>query len=256
MKFDKKIFFCHIPKTAGTSLRLSLEQAVGDAAVVPSQALIFHHGGRYPPLHEALQELQDKPNYRLFRGHYAFWVRKYLPRNTLTIVVLRDPVERAISHIRHFLADGKTTEAEALDSLDQGRLPVPENALCRYLGGAAIEAVGQELSARFLDSKSNPIVDHNDLFKRAISTGRSVDIMGFTDDMPALYEKISQETGLPLTMRQDNPSRYPALSLSDRQLDTVRRHNQLDLQLYEAMRAERNSNKLTRLLKRTGLYRT
>ncbi len=83
-----------------------------------------------------------------------------------------------------------------------------------------------------------------------------MDIMGFTDEMPDLYEKISQETDLPLTMRQDNPSRYPALSLSDRQLETVRRHNQLDLQLYEAMRADRNSNKLTRLLKRTGLYRT
>jgi len=67
LKFDRKIFFCHIPKTAGTSLRLSLEQAVGDAAVVPSQTLIFHHGGRYPPLHEALQELHDKPDYRLFR---------------------------------------------------------------------------------------------------------------------------------------------------------------------------------------------
>ena len=256
LKFDRKIFFCHIPKTAGTSLRLSLEQAVGDAAVVPSQAQISHHGGRYPPLHEALLELQEKPDYRLFRGHYGFWVRKYLPKDTLTIVILRDPLERVLSHIRHFLADGRITEADAFESLDQGRLPIPDNSICRYLGGTPIKAVGQELSDRFLASRFDPIDDHDSLFKRAVSTGRSVDIMGFTDEMPDLYDKVSQETDLPLTMRQDNPSRYPALSLSDRQLDTVRRHNQLDLQLYETMRAERNSNKLTRLLKRTGLYRT
>ena len=203
-----------------------------------------------------LLELQEKPDYRLFRGHYDFWVRKYLPKDTLTIVILRDPLERVLSHIRHFLADGRITEADAFESLDQGRLPIPDNSICRYLGGTPIKAVGQELSDRFLASRFDPIDDHDSLFKRAVSTGRSVDIMGFTDEMPDLYDKVSQETDLPLTMRQDNPRRYPALSLSDRQLDTVRRHNQLDLQLYETMRAERNSNKLTRLLKRTGLYRT
>jgi hypothetical protein len=71
--------------------------------------------------------------------------------------------------------------------------------------------------------------------------------------MPALLERISQETGLPLTLRQDNQSRYPALSLSDRQLDVIRNHNTIDLRLYETMRAERNSNKFIRLLRRTGL---
>ncbi|MGX1498049.1 hypothetical protein ACSSV1_003100 [Labrenzia sp. MBR-25] len=253
MKFDKQIFFCHIPKTAGTSLRLSLEQAVGEAAVVPSQALISHHLGRYPPLHVALQELQDKPDFRLFRGHYGFWVRTYLPKKTLTIVVLRDPVERTISNIRHFLADGKMTETDALESLDQGRLPGADNLMCRYLGGTSIVAEGQELSDRFVASKTNPIDDCDALLKRAVSTCRSVNILGFTDDMPALLERISQETGLPLTLRQDNQSRYPALSLSDRQLDVIRNHNTIDLRLYETMRAERNSNKFIRLLRRTGL---
>lgn len=254
MAFEKKIFFCHIPKTAGTSLRLALQQAVGEAAVVPSQALISLYQGRYPPLHKALQELQDKPEYRLFRGHYNYWVRKYLPKDVLTIAVLRDPVERTVSLIRHHLADRRMTEADARESLDQGTLPVPDNAMCRYLGDFPIQAEGEELSNRLLASKTDPIDDPEALLKRAISAGRTLDILGFTDDMPNLFEKISQKTGLSLAMRRDNPSRYPSLSLSEDQMDVIRTHNAFDLRLYQTMRSDRNSSKLTRLVKRTGLF--
>jgi len=90
---DEQLYFLHIPKTAGTSLRTFLESHFDLDKVCPSLVL--------PDL------LPCSPSqlkqYRLFCGHHGLFVNTLLHCEPVTLTVLRDPVARTISHYRHLL---------------------------------------------------------------------------------------------------------------------------------------------------------
>lgn len=126
------IGFLHIPKTGGTSLRA----AFGDSGSVVWRP----RGARYTM---TLPDV-DLSGVDVVTGHIPFAVFSHLPI-TMWVTVLRDPVERWLSH--HF--------AEAGDPEPE---PVPDNLTCRMLTdltkvdvGAALEALAQFDHVGFTD---------------------------------------------------------------------------------------------------------
>ena len=88
-------YFLHIPKTAGTSFRVLLENSFHLRQICP--AYEFHAISRYSD--EQLQQ------FRLFRGHMGYSLVNYLPVKPRTMVMLRDPMERAVSHFEYISRD-------------------------------------------------------------------------------------------------------------------------------------------------------
>ncbi len=95
MYLPPKIVFAHIPKTAGTSV----------------VSWIQRHYRYEDVLHEASHwaKLAGHPSQRwsekrFVRGHFGSYICKHFPRprGFLRIALLRDPVERAISHYWHY----------------------------------------------------------------------------------------------------------------------------------------------------------
>jgi len=86
-----EIYFLHIEKTAGSSLASLIRRAY------PQQQAI--------PVYEcpALANLNREQinNYRCYTGHFGTSLYSLLDREIPTITVLRDPFERAISHLLH-----------------------------------------------------------------------------------------------------------------------------------------------------------
>ncbi|MES2931928.1 MAG: hypothetical protein V4805_00350 [Pseudomonadota bacterium] len=84
-------YFLHVPKSAGTTTRLLLDNAF-NASVIFSP-----YGGSYYQ-----QDLLDNPKlehpYLLYRGHFGWHLPDCLPSNNLNVLaIMREPVDRIIS---------------------------------------------------------------------------------------------------------------------------------------------------------------
>lgn len=95
------LFFIHIMKTAGTSFRVMLEDALGPEAVYPSTvdlAALPH--GWYPPAADVVRNLASIHPHRVLVGHYSAAMLDVLPRGYRGITFLRDPLRRSLSKLR------------------------------------------------------------------------------------------------------------------------------------------------------------
>lgn len=126
---DRPVFFVHVMRCGGTSLRSMLWRSVDQSRTWPSQVDIRRNGGRYPEHEEALALPRDFfLDVDLVAGHFPWILSRHLPVPPLVVTFLRDPVERTLSHLRrhvgvhHFdrdramidLLDDETYAANAL----------------------------------------------------------------------------------------------------------------------------------------------
>ena len=107
------VAFVHIPKTAGTTLNsilaheyspeetyeimmrgMSLRRA--KPTIIPRPVVSFSK------IRRLKSALKHGHVIRLIRGHIDFSISKVLPPDTRYFTLLRDPVERAISHYYHY----------------------------------------------------------------------------------------------------------------------------------------------------------
>ncbi len=88
---NSQVYFMHVPKTAGTSLRAILDQQFKPQEICP--ALVPEDLLALSP--------DDFARFRLFRGHFGLGFRHLLPREPLILTLVRDPVEHTISHYEH-----------------------------------------------------------------------------------------------------------------------------------------------------------
>ncbi|HAT1978872.1 sulfotransferase family 2 domain-containing protein [Legionella pneumophila] len=106
---DSKFFFVHIPKTAGTSFRKSLESFFGfnrimydysPSSVETSEVIIRYFYKKNSDTYNFFKEIQD---IKAVSGHVP--IMKYLPffgiSQTMTFV--RNPLEQMISHYLHYM---------------------------------------------------------------------------------------------------------------------------------------------------------
>ncbi len=88
-------YFLHIPKTAGTTFRVLLENCFHMEEICP--AYEFFQIKQYSE--------EQLLHFRLFRGHMGYNLINYLPVKPRTLVMLRDPMERAVSHFEYIRRD-------------------------------------------------------------------------------------------------------------------------------------------------------
>jgi hypothetical protein len=92
---DTSLFFLHIPKTAGTSLRRYLEDQNHPKSVLSARS--------WADVDLAI--LKDIKNKNLVMGHFDTRMLPFIPSWFKKAVFLRDPVQRTISAISHTLRD-------------------------------------------------------------------------------------------------------------------------------------------------------
>jgi hypothetical protein len=89
------VYFYHIPKTGGMSLRSFLADQYPDADRCPAEDWRALAAYDQPTL----------ARFRLFYGHLSVNLKDYLPTGVRTATFLRSPVGRTVSTIRHLMRD-------------------------------------------------------------------------------------------------------------------------------------------------------
>lgn len=88
-------YFLHIPKTAGTSFRVALENQFPLEKICNSYE--FFDIKQYSS--------EQLARFRLFRGHMGYNLANYLPEMPKILCMLRNPIERSISHFEYVQRD-------------------------------------------------------------------------------------------------------------------------------------------------------
>jgi Sulfotransferase family len=131
------LLFLHIQKTAGSTTHNIIERQYRK-----SEIFNIYHAVKGLEQFNALTT-QDITKLKIIKGHFAFGIEQRLPGSYEYITILRDPVDRVISHYYHAFEEKNHWHYNELhrrkltfeDVLDEGTLPNLENNMVRMLSG-------------------------------------------------------------------------------------------------------------------------
>jgi hypothetical protein len=224
----RRFFFVHMQKTGGVSLYMRLQREFGEKAVYPAD---FDGDPelRMPQLFPNI--LLDRwrarrDEIRVVTGHFPLCTRELLDAEFTTFTVLRDPVERTLSYLRHHR---NTTPAEAERSLeeiyeDPARFrPFIENHMVKMLSLRA-----QEMT----DGMMTVIDFDRGRLRQAKRALRKIDDFGLQEDLEGFAQRLSRRFGWRLgPVVHENVTRPIDVPGSFR--SRIAEGNALDIELYE-----------------------
>ena len=207
----------HVPKTAGATLSSMLRRAYGDHGVVGA--------GNYLREPELTRRRASRARLRgdwagtpVVVGHVPYGVfRRYLPSDTRYITILRDPLERVLSHYHRHLAARSRTPGSLDDAL-KAQMPEITNLATRML---CDRYTSERLASSALEeAKSN------------LTQFAFAGIQERFDESVVLLQQLLGLGQVPFINQHVSVERPASADLSARQRALVESANELDLELY------------------------
>lgn len=221
-------FFVHIQKTAGTALWRRLKEQFEPAAVYPGP-------GDGDPPHTVLSvdHLLErwharKDQIRIVTGHFPLCTADLLDAPTTTMTILRDPVERTLSQLRHHRETTLAAENTALEEIyeDPVRFELVNNHMVRMLSIRSDEMDAGAMTA--IDITPQRV-------ERAKTALTEVDVVGlqqhFDEFCSELTERFGWNLGAPIFMNRTTP-----VEVSGAFRAQIAADNAADMELYDFAR--------------------
>lgn len=176
----------------------------------------------------------DRARLRLVAGHMAGGIDRFLPGPSAYVTLLRDPVDRIVSHYHYVLAHpegpGNARAVEGIDSLDDY---VRSSVFARIVNNGQTRLLGSDV----LD-EARPADDA--MFERAIAfLDRPDVVVGVQErfDESLLVMVDAMGWGLPAFKRENVSRTRPAVEeLAPETVQLIRDRNALDIALHEHAR--------------------
>ena len=171
---DYTFFFCHIEKCGGTTLREAIYKVFGKRRGA-SRCFVPQHTAK------ASATLQDASQFSVFAYHtnYYDFIAQCKQKRLFSTTLLRDPVERIISHYHAFdIVDGRPLDTFSDDEL---------SAYCKTIGHLTVRRLGADATRR-----NETLVE---MFVRAKKTIGLMQVVGFLDHLDVYCEQLSEAIG-------------------------------------------------------------
>lgn len=215
------IIFLHLPKTAGSTLaRIIQGQYAASGIIFLYDTMLGEELASYPR--------SQLENLRVVMGHLYFGVHNFLPGSSTYITMLRDPVDRVISHYyfvrqdpSHYLYDSahKLSLQEYVISCNRQE---PNNDQTRLLAGKRDASNFGTCSDEMLDIAKRNLAEH---FR----------VVGITEEFDRSLILMKRNLGWrnPYYTNQNvNRHRLRKEGISPKTLSVVQAYNELDIELY------------------------
>jgi hypothetical protein len=213
------VVFVHIRKTAGRSLRQLLyrEYTRGRTRLVKNYFTQAAVSESY------VRDLAESPpaDLRVAHGHMLFWPDFAWPEGTEFVTMLRDPVERVISHY-YWLRSRKERYTKSLSEAVRDGL-IDDNLQTRVISG--MMPPHGELPQEALDL--------------AVERLERFSVVGLTERFDESVVLLTRTLGwrrMVYTRENVTPNRKPLDEISNEEIELIHEYNALDLELYAAAR--------------------
>jgi len=222
----QRYFFVHLQKTGGTALLQRLRLHFGVDAVYPTPAVQGVPATSLDVRLLAERFAQDGEHIRMVTGHFPLCAADLLGAPFTTFTLLREPVERTLSLLRHRREVEPGQEGSSLEDLY--RQPVvrrlAHNHMVKLLSLTVDEAADGALSEVPMDQGR---------LERAIANlSERVDLFGvqerFDEFCAALEARYGFDLGAPRYANRSTPAEAPPALREEIAAD-----NDLDIRLYE-----------------------
>jgi hypothetical protein len=227
------LYFNHVPKTAGTTLRHSLNR-------------FFHRDLRDDTwfFSDYLKNsFCNLSRLEFVAGHFGAFPLRLHPRSLTAITFLRHPFQRAFSHFNHILKDKSHPLSGVLADMSFNEFIHSEfserellNFQCRFLG---LDGLGEHFETLQCGLSRNRAIHYyrrRSFRLQALSNLRMHGFVGVTEHFDESAELLSKFLGapidisLPLNLNSVRSPAFPHLSASDE--SRLAWLNEFDLELY------------------------
>jgi hypothetical protein len=256
------LFFMHMPKTAGMSMRAYLENQYYAKDICPAVGWS-----------DLVNSGTDVSSFRLVHGHFQYNMRSALPPGTKCLTVLRDPLLRTISALRHLQRDPAFHPDHALAkdlSLKQilrtPRLMLRQKniqaaALCASAAPAAVIESLRKIRPGQRDADPADL-EAPATYELAAQRLEEIEFLGFTDKLWMVLAQLSGEMNYhpaeALPAINDAPNQLTALDgLDAEDIELLKQYNDIDLKIYARAKeilAQRQFEKTMLDLIERGVY--
>jgi hypothetical protein len=240
-----RYFFCHLQKTAGASLVVRLRRYFGGRHVYPNyhDGNIFARAVSVPLLLQRWNERGDE--IKLVTGHFPLCTQELLGGGFGTFTILREPVARTLSYLRHrrkLIPEDRTKPLEQIYEQKTRFHWLVHNHMVKMLSLTTDEMTqGVQTRVEFTPER----------LSRAKSRLQTVDVVGiqerFDDFCAVLEETFGFDLGPPVVFNQTEP--FPVAESFRRRIAL---DNEMDIELYQFARTLAASPARTRRRPQAG----
>lgn len=238
---ESTVIFMHIPKAAGVTLHRIIERQYRPTAIFTIR------GKRVQESVDQFRRFSEakRRKFRVIKGHMGFGLHNLLPQQSDYITMLRDPVDRIVSHYyyvlqsgpRHYLYNTVTAQRMSLeDYVRSGITPELNNGQTRLLSG--IEDIGvisnfdqcsigfQDFPDGILDQAKNNLQQHFAV----------VGIANRFDESLLLFKKALGWRNISYTQKNTTRNRPHKEDIPKETISLIEKYNELDIELFDYAR--------------------
>ena len=229
---DTRFFVAHMQKTAGTTLRDRLRSTFAENEIYPNGD--DGDDGRISVI--SVKHLQKcwaarGHEIRLLTGHFPVRTVELLPGeiNWVTMTVLREPIERVLSFVRHQAARNQRGATPDTPITEIYADPFRRDAMIKNHMTRMLSMTPDEIEAS--DGVLGTVPYTPARLELAKETLASLDVFGLQDRLDDFCDELSTrfglDTGAPLRSNTTEPGEVP-----DGFIDQIAEDNALDMDLY------------------------